>query len=147
MVYTSEQCEYAGFRRKQRHAVVRDMVPPPHGSDSEQEQGEPYGTMRARRYPFDMPKRRFYSFNPKVCHTFSYLAHVGIFHNIPWMEGEAPICAKLTRGCGIWSRKAALGWSDCLTDYGEDERCGRCQRTAQEGSRDEMASQGCYRLI
>ena len=26
------------------------------------------GTMRARCYPFDMPKRRFHSLNPKVCH-------------------------------------------------------------------------------
>jgi hypothetical protein len=26
------------------------------------------GTMRARFYPFDMPKRRFHSCNPKVCH-------------------------------------------------------------------------------
>ena len=25
------------------------------------------GTMRSRCYPFDMPKRRFHSFNPKVC--------------------------------------------------------------------------------
>ncbi len=26
------------------------------------------GTMRARCYPFDMPKRRFHSYNIKVCH-------------------------------------------------------------------------------
>ncbi len=29
------------------------------------------GTMRARCYPFDMPKRRFHSYNPKVCHMES----------------------------------------------------------------------------
>jgi hypothetical protein len=45
MVYTSEQCEYAGFRGRQRDAVLCDLVPPSHGSespsDSEQEKGEP----------------------------------------------------------------------------------------------------------
>ena len=40
MVYTGEWCKYAGFRGKQLDAVLRDMVPPSHGSDSEQEQGE-----------------------------------------------------------------------------------------------------------
>ncbi len=25
------------------------------------------GSMRARCYPFDMPKKRFHGFNPKVC--------------------------------------------------------------------------------
>ena len=29
------------------------------------------GTMRARCYPFDMPKRRFHSLNPKVCESHS----------------------------------------------------------------------------
>ncbi len=30
------------------------------------------GTMRARCYPFNMPKRRFHSVNPKVCHSILY---------------------------------------------------------------------------
>jgi hypothetical protein len=37
------------------------------------------GTMRARCYPFDMPKLCFHSFNPKISHTVSYHAHVGIY--------------------------------------------------------------------
>ena len=47
----------------------------------------------------------------------------------------------------LWQfgRKAALGWSDDHTDYGEEERCSRC--TAQEGSGDETASQGGSGLI
>ena len=36
-------------------------------------------TMRARCYPFDMPKRRFHSFNPKV----TYHDHVAIYQYIP----------------------------------------------------------------
>ncbi len=32
------------------------------------------GTMRARCYPFDMPKRLFHSFNPKVCKAFCNLS-------------------------------------------------------------------------
>ncbi len=31
------------------------------------------GVMCARCYPFDMPKRRFHSFNPKVCKLFFHL--------------------------------------------------------------------------
>jgi hypothetical protein len=30
------------------------------------------GTMRARWYPFNMPKRLFHSVNPKVCHSVLY---------------------------------------------------------------------------
>ena len=41
MVCTREWCDYTGFRGKQRNAVLRDMDWPSHGSDSEQEQGEP----------------------------------------------------------------------------------------------------------
>ena len=34
------------------------------------------GTMRARCYPFDMPKRRFHSLNPQVGHSQScYILH------------------------------------------------------------------------
>ena len=36
------------------------------------------GTMRARCYPFDMPKRRFHSFNPKVCHSVIYTSYLYI---------------------------------------------------------------------
>ena len=38
------------------------------------------GTMRARCYPFNMPKRRFHSFNPKVCQSQScYLSAHALF--------------------------------------------------------------------
>ena len=41
------------------------------------------GTMRARCYPFDMPKRRFHSFNPKVCHSVMYTSYL----YIPYSSG------------------------------------------------------------
>ena len=33
------------------------------------------GVMRARCYPFDMPKRRFHAFNPKVCNTYFQISY------------------------------------------------------------------------
>jgi hypothetical protein len=33
------------------------------------------GVMRARCYPFDMPKRRFHGFNPKVCGPYFRLTY------------------------------------------------------------------------
>ncbi len=41
MVCKSEWCYSTGFRGKQRDAALRYMVRPSHGSDSEQEQGDP----------------------------------------------------------------------------------------------------------
>jgi hypothetical protein len=44
------------------------------------------GTMRARCYPFDMAKRRFHSFNPKVCRTFTHLRHISTYYYILCMS-------------------------------------------------------------
>ncbi len=33
------------------------------------------GVMRSRRYPFDMPKMRFYGFNVKVCDRYFHLLY------------------------------------------------------------------------
>ncbi len=41
MICTSEWCDYTGFCGKQCDAVLRDMVWPSPGSDSEQEHGDP----------------------------------------------------------------------------------------------------------
>ncbi len=48
MVCTSEWCYSTGFRGKQRDATLRDMVRLSHGSDSEQEQGDPDVQTRGR---------------------------------------------------------------------------------------------------
>jgi hypothetical protein len=40
------------------------------------------GTMRARCYPFDMPKRRFHSFNPKVCHSVLCTSYLHIPYSL-----------------------------------------------------------------
>jgi hypothetical protein len=38
------------------------------------------GVMRARCYPFDMPKRRFHGFNPKVpVHTLVVVVHTSTY--------------------------------------------------------------------
>ncbi len=40
------------------------------------------GTMRARCYPFDMPKKRFHSFNPKVCHSVLCTSYLHIPYSL-----------------------------------------------------------------
>ena len=45
----------------------------------------------------------------------------------------------------VWSRKAALGWSDGRRNHGQEERSGRS--TAQEGSGDETVLQGGSSLV
>jgi hypothetical protein len=40
------------------------------------------GTMRARCYPFDMPKRRFHSLNTKVCHSVLCTSYLHIPHSL-----------------------------------------------------------------
>ena len=44
------------------------------------------GVMRARCYPFDMPKRRFHGFNPKVpVHTLVVVVHTSTYWYIRWL--------------------------------------------------------------
>ncbi len=49
------------------------------------------GTMHVRFYPFDMAKQRFHSFNPKVCHAISYLAHLSRSHGGPVARDDSTI--------------------------------------------------------
>ena len=45
------------------------------------------GTMRARCYPFDMPKRRFHSLNTKVCHSVLCTSYLHIPHSLWYILG------------------------------------------------------------
>ena len=68
------------------------------------------GTMRARCYPFDMPKQRFHSFNPKVSHTVSYLAHVSTYCYIPTMSKYIQVYTSTYWSYNIFGSRIPL-WS------------------------------------
>jgi hypothetical protein len=77
MVCASEWCESTGFQGKHRDAALRDMVRPYHmEQEQEQEQGDP-------DVPPEDEGSSGHSFNPKVSHTVSYLAHVSTYCCIP----------------------------------------------------------------
>jgi hypothetical protein len=109
------------------------------------------GTMRARWYPFDMPRRRFHSFNPKVCQAFCniscqyiswYFLYIKVYTQIyvvyHSLHGYVLRCAVfLCAGyhtCG--PSLSLLHWRGCSEQY-----------TAQACSSDSTSSQGESNLI